>query len=530
MFSKTGIIKENRFIKLSFEKVEEITVEYDALVIPASKGIGYIKEIRRKNPLKPIVVINGDHTFIDAGADKYTRRINKDIIAEMTHLNKVIQNMWSRTETDNLTGLYTRAFMNEWMQNREERSKGYVVAMLDIDKFKKINDTYGHDVGDVVLSIFGEVLKSEVRQGDIVARYGGEEFVICMPDTTLSDGYVLIDRLRNKWSERVILSNEETIKSTFSAGVAEWKPGINVLKTADEMLYRAKNSGRNRVEVNESKARVLLLGEIPAIEFHSNNIEITFDPDQADIVVADRSTYNLAHDYISSGIPLYILGSGGISDWVIKKNINAEIFPTIQEIVGHIKGRNKVQIIPEKKRSALNIPLHGALYVICPSRPAAASELAVKIGYSVSNIGFVCASGSSVAAKILGIPDRVLIEADWRLVGSTAPLEWEGMKVWPVDPHKHIITKYDVHKLVDQIKNYFDAVIVDCAGNLDLCQRVAHDEGILLLYREGDMSDVVTANWATTFKQQNLMVISPSEDPGITEEKEGLQIAAKKLI
>lgn len=115
-----------------------------------------------------------------------------------------------------------------------------------------------------------------------------------MPDTTLSDGYVLLDRSRSKWSERSILSNDNIIKSTFSAGVAEWDPGNDVLKVADEMLCRAKNSGRNSVEINESKSRVLFHREIPTMEFHNNNIEITFDSDKVDKVVAGKSSYNFA--------------------------------------------------------------------------------------------------------------------------------------------------------------------------------------------------------------------------------------------
>lgn len=92
-----------------------------------------------------------------------------------------------------------------------------------------------------------------------------------------------------------------------------------------------------------------------------------------------------------------MLGNGRISDWVIKKNANAEIFPTIQQIIDHIN--NKVQKYPEKIKSVLMIPLHGAMYISYPYRPAVASELAVKIGHSANNIGFICASGSSVAAK-----------------------------------------------------------------------------------------------------------------------------------
>lgn len=527
LFIKTGVITGNKFVKIKFDKAEEITIDYDALVIPASKGIKYVKEYRRENPLKPIVVIKGDQAFIEAGADKCVKKINKSVIAEMTHLSNVIKNLWSRMETDPLTGLYTRTFLNEWKQNREERGKNYTAVMLDIDKFKNINDTFGHDAGDAVLAALGDYLKSETRVGDIVARYGGEEFVICLPDTTANEGYILVDRIRHKWSERAVMHNGKTIQSTFSAGVAEWRMGVDTIKTADEMLYQAKNNGRNRVVADGSKVRALLLGKMPLTEFHNNNIEITYDPELADVVVADKTTYT----YAPTGVTLYVLGDGGVSDWVLKRDTGAYVFPTILEIIHHIKGKPKLQVLPgvRTQKNSQTIPKHGALYVICPSRPAAAGELAVQLSRSINNVGFVCASGSSTSAKILGIPDRTLIKADWRLLGSDAPIDWEGMKVWPVDPFKHITTRYDIHKLVDQIKNYFDLVIVDCAGSLDLCQRIAYDEGVLLLYREGDASDTVTANWAKTFNAQSIMAISPSEEPSIIEAENGYIISYRSI-
>ena len=148
----------------------------------------------------------------------------------------------------------------------------------------------------------------------------------------------------------------------------------------------------------------------------------------------------------------------------------------------------------------------------------------VKISRQIKGAGFICASGSSLSAKIMGIPDKTLITADWRLVGSTAPIDWEGIKVWPVDPFKQITTSYNIHKLVDEIKNYFSLVIVDCAGNLDLCQRIAYDEGVIIIHQEGDAADSVTVNWLKLFGSQSVMAIKPNEEFSIIEAENGFII------
>ena len=187
-FTKTGVIVDNEFIKIKFDNPNEIDFEYDALVITASMGLSCVKDYRRQNPLRPVVVLNGDKSFLDVGADKCVKRINRQVIDEMTHLNDRIRKLWMQMETDSLTGAYTRAFFEKWREDRESRDKGYTAVMIDIDKFKVVNDTYGHDAGDLVLHQFAQFLKNSVRDQDLVVRWGGEEFIVVLPDTNVKRG------------------------------------------------------------------------------------------------------------------------------------------------------------------------------------------------------------------------------------------------------------------------------------------------------------------------------------------------------
>jgi len=123
------------------------------------------------------------------------------------------------------------------------------LAVIDIDHYKKVNDTYGHLVGDCVLRELAGILKKTFRSSDCVARYGGEEFVVVLPFSRLKDACRKLEELRRK-VEKHRFCKERKLKLTISAGVAEYKKGMSIkdfLRKADENLYRAKNTGRNRV-------------------------------------------------------------------------------------------------------------------------------------------------------------------------------------------------------------------------------------------------------------------------------------------
>ena len=153
---------------------------------------------------------------------------------------------------DALTGAFNRKKMEEDMKDEFERFKRYgvkfSVIMADIDFFKKINDTYGHMMGDLVLKSVADTLKNNIRKSDKLYRYGGEEFCILLPNTEIQDAISLAKRLLQKIRERKI----NNISVTISMGVscAEEKDGRweEIIKRADEKLYLAKSNGRNRVE------------------------------------------------------------------------------------------------------------------------------------------------------------------------------------------------------------------------------------------------------------------------------------------
>ncbi|MDP3696008.1 MAG: GGDEF domain-containing protein, partial [Desulfocapsaceae bacterium] len=160
------------------------------------------------------------------------------------------------TLRDPMTDLYNRRFLETYtdtlVASTTRRGSRVGVLMCDMDFFKQVNDTYGHETGDVVLIKTAEVLKSCVRASDMVIRYGGEEFVVLLIDVKSSQDVLdLAERIRNAMELTVINVPNGTLKKTLSIGVSEFPGDTNgfweAIKFADVALYRAKNEGRNRV-------------------------------------------------------------------------------------------------------------------------------------------------------------------------------------------------------------------------------------------------------------------------------------------
>lgn len=165
---------------------------------------------------------------------------------------------------DGLTGVYNRREFNRWLSAEIERSqREYLpvsLLMVDIDHFKKLNDTYGHQAGDEALRHVGRLLQREVRPGDHVARYGGEEFAIILPNASEAEAYVVAERIRAAIEAQSIpLSTEQNLRFTASLGFSTFavdqETEESFAQRADQALYHAKHSGRNRVS---SAAQVAL--------------------------------------------------------------------------------------------------------------------------------------------------------------------------------------------------------------------------------------------------------------------------------
>lgn len=159
--------------------------------------------------------------------------------------------------TDSLTGLYNRRYMETHLgqltRHASAKEGALSLLLVDIDYFKAINDTYGHDAGDEVLREFAARLRANARGVDIVCRYGGEEFVVIMPDTEQEMAYVVAERMRAEVAAKPfpIRNGSRTIGVTISIGVAALQDrgdtASSIMKMADEALYAAKREGRNRV-------------------------------------------------------------------------------------------------------------------------------------------------------------------------------------------------------------------------------------------------------------------------------------------
>ena len=234
---------------------------------------------------KPIVVnnINEDDVFIDS-EKSYVRSITcipmivyKEVIGVINVTNKrhgkeftdedvemlkavadqaaVAINkaqLWDMAVTDSLTGLYVRRYFMVKLQEELHRAERYnnilSVVMADLDQFKNINDTYGHDAGDRVLKAIGKFLQQNVRDVDVVARYGGEEFVIMIPEAADKAAHILSERLRKNLSE---MKFDNLPPITVSLGIATYpydgSDAEDLIKKADAAMYAAKRAGRNQV-------------------------------------------------------------------------------------------------------------------------------------------------------------------------------------------------------------------------------------------------------------------------------------------
>jgi diguanylate cyclase len=193
-----------------------------------------------------------------------TRRHAEEYEQRVERLERELAQLSDRLHEDQLTELLNRRGLDRQFDvelSRATRSgQPLSVCLIDIDDFKRINDTYGHQAGDRVLVHLSRLMRNSVRPADVVARYGGEEFVVLLPATHAAEAEVVMARVQRELTRHFFLHNNERVLVTFSAGVAEAAAGETaavVLQRADEALYLAKERGKNRVMVRSAPAEGL---------------------------------------------------------------------------------------------------------------------------------------------------------------------------------------------------------------------------------------------------------------------------------
>lgn len=204
-----------------------------------------------QNKLLGGICIISENEILKTDISTYNFLINE--LLSIFKLKYLYSEQIFKSTVDGLTGLYNRHQFDINLNQEFNRSKRYktpfTLAMIDIDYFKNINDSYGHQFGDFVLKEISQIIQNTFRKTDVVFRYGGEEITIIMPETSSKKALLPLEKLRDKISKHNFNSKNVTI----SIGVADFnndiKTSTDILKKADEMLYSAKENGRNQVKV-----------------------------------------------------------------------------------------------------------------------------------------------------------------------------------------------------------------------------------------------------------------------------------------
>ncbi|WP_448144068.1 sensor domain-containing diguanylate cyclase [Pseudomonas silesiensis] len=182
-----------------------------------------------------------------------------DVATNRHQLQAANAQLQQLSRTDRLTGLYNRGYWEESLKVAYARHQRYgnatSLVMLDIDHFKQVNDTYGHQAGDKVIEQVARLIREHERETDVAGRYGGEEFGVVLSDTDKIGGKVFAERLRKAVEGLEVVHNGQSIRFTISLGVADLsQPSINhadLIAWADHALFASKKAGRNRVTVYE---------------------------------------------------------------------------------------------------------------------------------------------------------------------------------------------------------------------------------------------------------------------------------------
>lgn len=251
------------------------------LVMPAFDGLKLLsmKASRPELSQIPVIMLTAEDDLdrkaeiLERGASDYVTKPfhEKELVARVRihhKLKKLQDELVEKNHqlellavTDALTGLPNRRHLMKRLEEETARSRRFdqplSVLMMDVDHFKKVNDTWGHAMGDAVLRNMGAFLKKSLRETDVAARYGGEEFTVILPNTPLEGAATVAENLRQGFAALLHEHDGEKIQRTISLGVAclgsgDARDQEALLKAADEALYRAKEGGRNQVMLDGS--------------------------------------------------------------------------------------------------------------------------------------------------------------------------------------------------------------------------------------------------------------------------------------
>jgi len=253
------------------EDKEHSQTNYDKLISGQSSSIRIQRRYLCKNgdviwaDLHVSAVTDSDHQvlgvlgmFVNIDplimAEENMNMLNSELTKANIELQVAVEKLNKLARHDELTKLFNRRVLEEFLELELQRvnrtQRGFTVAIADLDDFKLVNDTFGHDCGDEALKALSQVLRKGIRNMDVVGRWGGEEFLFVLPETSLEGSRIVLDRIRRRVREIELFCNNQEIRLSISIGMSYCQGQCDrdhVIKEADIALYEAKRTGKNKV-------------------------------------------------------------------------------------------------------------------------------------------------------------------------------------------------------------------------------------------------------------------------------------------
>jgi len=374
------------------------------IMLPDSNGFSILDNIKKtKKELMFVTVISSNDCkenrirTLEMGAmDFMAKPIDEELlIAYVSNRLAYKRELEQAIVIDELTQIYNRKFMESQMKlfikHHQQHKEHFSIAMIDLDYFKKVNDTYGHLVGDEVLKGFASLVKELKGAEEIACRYGGEEFVILMPRTTKKEAFIFIEKLRTSMEKKTFTANGTSFHVTFSSGIAEATSTHlhpkKMLEEADQALYTAKQLGRNQtiifdnvaaVEKRKVKIKIVVIDDVyiirDLITNHFKHLEENDDYRIETLSFPDGISF-LESNWYDPGCKYIIL-----LDWILPQMDGIEVLSKVRE--QHASSNVIVSMLTSRvgEEYVMKAFINGADdYIVKPFNVAEVSERIVRL-------------------------------------------------------------------------------------------------------------------------------------------------------
>ncbi|WNS44601.1 diguanylate cyclase [Paenibacillus sp. MMS20-IR301] len=379
-FLRESLERQSYYVSIALSAERGLKIFYETkpdmilldILLPDRSGIDVLNQIigKAKKERVPILIISGEHSkeiqmyaYSLGVMDYINKPVDIDLFLMLIKNRFELKKEWQESIIiDELTGAFNRKYFNQTMKllvsDYRRTSRTFSLALLDLDRFKHVNDTYGHLVGDEVLQAFSELVRQSIRTEDTFCRYGGEEFALFMPNTSAESALLVIERIQEHFAAREFTAKRENFNVSFSCGITEiserQQDPEKLVEEADQALYSSKHSGRNQTTLFSEELlagqrlsilNVIVVDDDPLIRRIITGNFSLWEPDNiAEMKVtsfADGELF-LGSDWYAPEEKYIILLDGvmpGLDGLEVLENIRSS-YPEVNILVIMLTGRN----------------------------------------------------------------------------------------------------------------------------------------------------------------------------------------------